>query len=138
MPPYGEPDWATPGDTNVMATSSAGLSPMTTGGGAAAGVAPTNANTASERYEEKLQNSVERHKITCKRESHVSFLSPRSLAASETIAPCAHAHKLSSSLTTRMRCLLIQKQCSMCRIGTESLEFGLGGHDGRIGRAQFD
>lgn len=27
MPPYGDPDWATPGDTANVATSQAGLAP---------------------------------------------------------------------------------------------------------------
>jgi len=46
-PPYGEPDWATPGDTTNQATTQiAG-----TGGGASAvGAAPTNINSGESRY----------------------------------------------------------------------------------------
>ena len=44
---YGEPDWATPGDTSNVATDQAGLPPasaVATGGGG------QNINSADERY----------------------------------------------------------------------------------------
>lgn len=43
MPPYGEPDWATPGDTTNTSTVSAGvLAPVTAAGGGS-----NNATTGS-------------------------------------------------------------------------------------------
>jgi len=47
MPPYGEPDWASPGDTSNVATTQAGLpsAPASSGGGAT-----TNTNSADVRY----------------------------------------------------------------------------------------
>jgi hypothetical protein len=49
MPPYGEPDWASPGDTSNMAAtqqSSVALPPMSSSSGGGG----TNANSADVRY----------------------------------------------------------------------------------------
>jgi hypothetical protein len=50
MPPYGEPDWATPGDTSKSNVSS-GLPPtMSMSGTTSVGVGGTNINTADVSY----------------------------------------------------------------------------------------